>query len=120
MGVFALEWGMAKKRAPIEIPIPLDRAEQPCPLCSRKLGSEHVDEHHLVPKSEGGREKFPIHRVCHTKIHSAFTERELALGYHDWEALKGHPEMAKFIAWIAKKPPHFIDRNRRSSAKGPR
>lgn len=111
---------MAKKRALPEIPTAPDRSEAPCPLCSRKLGSEHVDEHHLVPKSEGGRDKFPIHRVCHTKIHSAFTERELAQSYSDWESLKSHPEMAKFIQWVAKKPSGYIARNRRSSAKGPR
>lgn len=111
---------MTKKRPSPQPPAKPDPAQEPCPLCSRTLGAEHVDEHHLVPKSEGGRDKFKIHRVCHTKIHSSFTERELAASYSDWASLKSHPEMAKFIAWVAKKPAHYIDRNRRSKAKGPR
>src|SRR4051812_681923 len=59
----------------------------PCPLCGRVLGSENVDEHHLVPKVFKGTEKWKLHRVCHTKIHATFTERELANYYHTWERL---------------------------------
>lgn len=111
---------MAKKRELPPLPVKPNPAQALCPLCSRPLGEAHVDEHHLVPKSEGGRAKFPIHRVCHTKIHSLFTEPELASAYFTWEALKSHPEMESFIRWVARKPSHYIARNRRAARKGPR
>ncbi len=81
-----------------------------CPLCGRVLGSENIDRHHLVPKSFKGREQFPIHKICHRKIHSAFTEKELAQRFHTWEALREQEEIRNFIAWVAKKEPGFYSR----------
>ena len=68
-----------------------------------------MDEHHLVPKSQGGREKTLIHRVCHRKIHATLSEKELARYYRSWEALQAHPEIASFIRWLANKPAVFND-----------
>ncbi|AKJ28372.1 HNH endonuclease [Caldimonas brevitalea] len=76
-----------------------------------------ADEHHLVPKSEGGRDKTLVHRVCHRKIHATFSEKELAREYASWEALRGHPEIASFIAWVRKKPPEFYDRSVRPNRR---
>ncbi|MEH6434101.1 HNH endonuclease signature motif containing protein [Massilia sp. DD77] len=81
-----------------------------CPLCGRPLGTENIDRHHLVPKTYKGKEQFPIHKICHRKIHSAFTERELFNTYHTWEALRAHEDIQTFIAWVAKKPPGFYTR----------
>ncbi|TWI66468.1 hypothetical protein IP91_02285 [Pseudoduganella lurida] len=78
-----------------------------CPLCGRPLGTEHIDRHHLVPKSFKGREQFPIHKICHRKIHSVFTERELFRTYHTWEKLREHEDIRIFIDWVAKKAPEF-------------
>jgi len=52
-----------------------------------------------------------IHKVCHQKIHSVFTERELLTHYHTVERLKNHEQMVKFIKWVKKKPPEFYDKN---------
>ncbi len=79
-----------------------------------------VDRHHLVPRSYKGVEQFLVHRVCHQKIHSLFTEKELASTYHTWEALRAHPDMQVFMRWVAKKPIEFYDRNDRAGRKGPR
>lgn len=55
------------------------QAVQLCPLCGRLLTpGDSVDEHHLTPRSQGGREKQLIHKVCHQKIHQTFKPRELA------------------------------------------
>lgn len=91
--------------------------DNPCPLCLRPLGTEQIDRHHLIPKTFKGKEQFAIHRICHRKIHSAFTERELLQTYHTWEALRGHAEIAAFIAWVAGKPPGFYTRTRTSNEK---
>ena len=85
-------------------------SDELCPLCGRPLGTENIDRHHLVPKTFKGKEQFPIHKICHRKIHSAFTERELLNTYHTWEALRTHEDIRAFIAWIARKPPGFYTR----------
>ena len=99
-----------------ELP-PAPAADSPCPLCGRPLGSENVDRHHLVPKSLKGREQFPIHKVCHRKIHATFSEKELLRGYHTWQALQGHEDIRSFIEWVAKKPPGFYTRTFTSNKK---
>lgn len=92
-----------------------------CPICGRPMiAGSSVNEHHFVPKSRKGREKRPLHRICHRKIHSLFTEKELEVTYNTPESLVAHPEMAKFIAWVAKKPPEFYDGSVTSRAKGRR
>lgn len=81
----------------------------PCPLCGRPLvPGPTVDEHHLLPRSQGGRDKFLVHRVCHRKIHQALKPRELARDFNTWESLQRHPEIAKFIDWVRKRPPEFM------------
>src|SRR5215218_5354455 len=76
--------------------------DAPCPLCGRVLGTVNIDRHHLIPRTFKGKEQFPIHKICHRKIHSAFTERELLQTYHTWDALRGHEEIRAFIDWVAK------------------
>ena len=89
-----------------------------CPLCNRPLEpGPTVDEHHLVPRSEGGKTRTPIHRICHRKIHATFSERELARDYSTWEALKAHPEIAAFVKWVASKPPVYYDNSRRPARR---
>lgn len=88
-----------------------------CPLCGRLLGKENLDRHHLIPKKFKGTEQFLMHKVCHRKIHSAFTERELFNTYHTWEALRAHPEIAAFIIWVAKKDPGFYSRTFSTNAR---
>lgn len=78
-----------------------------CPLCGRPLGTVNIDRHHLVPRTFKGREQFPVHKICHRKIHSVLSERELLQHYHTWETLRTHPDIAAFIAWVARKPPGF-------------
>lgn len=92
-----------------------------CPLCSRLLvPGRSVDEHHLVPKSQGGKtldNTAVIHRICHRKIHATFSERELARGFSTWAALQAHVEIATFIAWLTNKPPTFYDNSRKPARR---
>ena len=81
-----------------------------CPICERELiPGKSVDEHHLIPKTFKGKEKVIIHKICHNKIHSVFTERELQHYYHTVERLREHEELKKFIKWVSKKDPEFYD-----------
>lgn len=77
-----------------------------CWLCARPLG-RIVQWHHPVPKSKKGKIKVPVHPICHKTIHANFTNSELARIGNDPEAIRSHPPMARFIAWIASKPADF-------------
>ena len=89
-----------------------------CPLCHRPLEpGPSTDEHHLVPKSQGGKAKTLVHRICHRKIHATFSERELARDFNTWSALREHPEIAAFLRWVASKPATFYDNSRRPARR---
>ena len=85
-----------------------------CPLCDRPIPPSQRDAHHLVPKSRGGVQTAWLHRICHRQIHALLTETELAREYHHVEALRQHPELAKFLDWVRRKPDDFFERTRKS------
>ncbi|MBB95761.1 MAG: HNH endonuclease [Rhodobacteraceae bacterium] len=81
-----------------------------CPLCGRPIPPEARQSlHHLVPKLKGGKggPVVLLHHICHLEIHATLTEAELATQYDTVEKLRAHPRLAKFIAWVAKRPPGF-------------
>jgi hypothetical protein len=77
-----------------------------CWLCARPMG-EIIEWHHPIPKSRGGRERRQIHPICHQTIHANFTNSDLEKRYSTVDALLSHPEIRKFVDWIANKPPNF-------------
>ncbi len=84
--------------------------EPVCPLCERPIPAHcKQSEHHLVPKLKGGAKgpRVLLHQICHNEIHATLSEAELAREFHTVEALRGHPRLAKFIAWVAKRPADF-------------
>jgi len=86
-----------------------------CPLCDRAIPPAQRDQHHLVPKSKGGRHTEFLHRVCHRQIHALLTEGELARQYATVEALLQHPELQAFVAWVKTKPENFFVRTHKSA-----
>ncbi len=62
-----------------------------------------------MPKLKGGKggPVVRLHQICHNEIHATLTEVELAREFNTVEALRGHPRLAKFIAWVARRPPEF-------------
>ena len=70
-----------------------------------------ADRHHLVPRCKGGRETEYLHLVCHRKLHSTFTEKQLAEEFNTVEALLGHEQIARFVEWVKKRPPEYCDKN---------
>ena len=77
-----------------------------CALCGRPLG-RRIEWHHVVPKSQGGRETVPLHPICHRAIHANVTNKELARLYPTLEAVKARNDIAAFLKWIANKDPDF-------------
>ncbi|RMB02645.1 HNH endonuclease signature motif containing protein [Eilatimonas milleporae] len=87
-----------------------------CPLCGRPFGGR-VEQHHLIPRSKGGRETVPLHPICHRKIHSLFSETVLARQFNSIISLRAHPEIASFVKWLRGKPPDFHRRTAQPAAK---
>ena len=48
-----------------------------------------------------------MHPICHQAIHANFTNAELARIGEDRETLIANEAIAKFLRWIADKPPDF-------------
>ncbi|MEC7120626.1 MAG: hypothetical protein VXW65_12095 [Pseudomonadota bacterium] len=87
-----------------------------CELCGRT--QLPLTRHHLIPQSEHQRKRARrqfdrvemqtrialLCRPCHSHVHAVLDNSQLVLAYHTVEALRDHPEIAKFAAWIANKP----------------
>lgn len=90
---------------------------QPCALCRR--AGPTLTRHHLIPRTvhrrKWARRRFGraemqarvlwVCRPCHRHIHATLSEQQLAHQYNTRAALLGHPEIARFVRWIAGKPP---------------
>lgn len=77
-----------------------------CPLCQREL-DEAADLHHLIPKTFKGKETVLLHKICHRKIHTVFSERELLHYYHTIERLLENEDIIIFVKWLKNKPNDF-------------
>lgn len=88
-------------------------AAQVCALCLRPIpAGARASVHHLVPRLKGGA-RGPtalLHQICHDEIHARLSEAEIAREAASPEALRAHPALADFLAWIAKRPPDFHGR----------
>lgn len=95
-----------------------------CALCGRE---EKLTRHHLVPRTRhhNKRNKRDFDRVtvkvaiglcrpCHSQVHALLTEKDLEREWNTIAKLKTHPELMKFIGWIAKRPSGFKPISRKS------
>lgn len=95
--------------------------EKTCPICSREI-AQPANLHHLLPISRGGAgtPTVLLHQVCHSKIHSLFSEKELARNYNTIEKILANEDIQQFVRFIRKQPPTYYDKNKRSKNKGGR
>ncbi len=103
-----------RKRAQARLQPPATGEPPVCPLCDRPIPPAQRDAHHLVPHSRGGVQTAWLHRICHRQVHALFSEAELEREYHHADALRRHPAMARFVAWVRHKPAGFFERTRQS------
>ncbi len=87
-----------------------DPGQPRCALCLRPiLPGTPQSLHHLVPKLRGGKRgpTVLVHQICHNEIHASASEAELARLWNTPERLREHPRLARFAAWVAKRPADF-------------
>lgn len=89
----------------------------PCPLCGRP--NYRPSDHHLVPKSRGGKVTKTICRDCHDAIHATFDNKQLEKEYATVDALLAHEGLAKTIAFIAKQDGRVRTRATKTRKKKP-
>ena len=93
----------------------MDNADPPlCALCDRPIPADVPQSlHHLIPRAKGGKNgpTVLLHHICHKEIHASLTETELARRYNSIAVLRSHPRIARFVAWVAKRPPGFLSRS---------
>lgn len=86
-----------------------------CGLCEREV--RQVNKHHLIPKSEGGREVIELCFACHKTLHSFFTNGTLATELNSIATLRQNPQIAQYLKWVRKQRDSRIQvarsRNRR-------
>ncbi|MEM7720759.1 MAG: HNH endonuclease [Pseudomonadota bacterium] len=88
----------------------METDENICALCDRPIPPQAKQSlHHLIPRLRGGKggPTVLLHQICHNEIHATLSEADLARNYNTVEALKAHPRLAKFIAWVRKRPDDF-------------
>ncbi len=87
-----------------------------CELCHRE-GLE-LTRHHLIPRARHNKPRTRrshdrdtlksaiawLCRPCHKTVHHQLSEQELAEVFNTVEALRSHPEIAKFARWAARQP----------------
>ena len=90
-----------------------------CELCGRPV--RHLTRHHLIPRTRHANrrnkrdfDRADVHRriawlcrPCHDHVHNVLGEKELEREYNTLEALRGHPDVARFVDWIAGRPADF-------------
>jgi len=90
---------------------------QLCPICERHVLVSNLTDHHVVPKSRGGKETVPICKACHRKIHRVFHNSSLEVEWNEVEKIKRHPEMYKYVKWIRKQSPDAMPKSKNNRVK---
>lgn len=89
--------------------------QEPCPLCERP--NMNPSDHHLVPKSRGGKITLAICRDCHRAIHALFTNKELSQQFSTVESLLSHEGFLKMLGFIKRQDPGGKVRMRRPKGR---
>lgn len=79
-------------------------APAPCPLCERP--TYRASDHHMVPKSRGGKATTTLCTDCHRAIHATFSNKQLEKEYRTVEALLAHEGFRRMVQFIARQQGH--------------
>lgn len=85
-----------------------------CPLCEEEVSPSDTSEHHIVPRSKGGKEKEPVCNPCHSQIHALFTNKELA-EMETLGTLLDQESIKTYIKWRKKHPNEYSITTKKST-----
>lgn len=77
--------------------------KETCPLCNRPM--HYASDHHLVPKTRGGKDTVTICYDCHQAIHSLFSNKDLENKYNTVDSLLSDERFAKTAKFISRQDP---------------
>jgi len=88
-----------------------------CELCGRDVPG--VTLHHLVPRAthtkrvkeelgEDRNRKASLCVACHRQLHYLFANKVLGKELNTLRVIRANPDVAKFVAWIRKRPGTFV------------
>ena len=80
-----------------------------CPICEREMSPKNSNLHHLIPRLKGGKvdDCIRLHVICHSKLHSLWSEGELRDYYNTVERILTDDQMIAFVKWVSKKHPNY-------------
>jgi hypothetical protein len=74
-----------------------------CRLCKRDVSDIYIQEHHLIPRSKGGKDVEKVCSDCHFQIHVLFNNNELRDFYYSIDKLLESEKIKHWTKWIRKK-----------------
>ena len=104
-------------KRPDQQPLLPRRTTEPnrCALCEREV--KHVTRHHLIPRSEGGREVVDLCIPCHKTLHSFFHNHTLSKELYTVDSLRRQPDVARYLKWIRTQPDRIVKVKRRNQKR---
>jgi hypothetical protein len=88
-----------------------------CVFCLRDVPTR---QHHIVPKSKGGRITRPTCEDCETFIHRTLTHKQLRDHFPTVESIQNYEPYQRFLAWLLKQQPTARFRTARNRERDPR
>jgi len=64
----------------------------------------YVTQHHLIPRSKGGKETISCCPTCESFLHKNWTHNELRDVYNTVESILQTEKFQKFLKWRLKQP----------------
>src|SRR5262249_40274854 len=100
-----------------------------CELCGRAVST--LTRHHLIPRTRHSNKRNKrdfspedvktriacFGRPCQNHVKALYPDKMLEREYNTLERLRSHPDVAKFVEWIRKKPEGFRPANQASAGK---
>jgi hypothetical protein len=74
-------------------------------------------EHHLTPKSKGGKETATACETCESFIHKTWTHNELRDTYNSVEAILESEKFQKFLKWRLKQPATALFKSNKAKSR---
>jgi hypothetical protein len=88
-----------------------------CVFCLREVAT---NQHHIVPKSKGGRVTVPTCRDCEDFIHRTLTHNQLRDQFFTVESIQRYEPYQRFLRWLKKQQPHSRFPSARNRARAPK